>query len=255
MKFMFLMYGAETCYTPEERTACMAESLAICDELAARGQFIDASPLEPVATAATVRVRDGRVLVTDGPFAETTEQLGGYYVLDLPDLDAAIAIASRLPPARKGTVEIRPLFVLDGLPPSQPAFGGGHATTPYLLLCYDNEAAWQAAGEEAQREAMAEATSNCRRLNESGAYLSASPLHPAATATCVRVRDGKRTITDGPFAETNEVLGGYILFLAESQEAAVRFAALHPGARLGSAEVRRVFDMSGLRKSVPISVS
>src|SRR5262245_16207711 len=102
MKFMLLMYAAESSFTPEERTACMVESGGICQELSARGQFIDASPLEPVATAVTVRVRDGRVLVTDGPFAETTEQLGGYYVLDLPDLDAAIAIASRLPPARKG---------------------------------------------------------------------------------------------------------------------------------------------------------
>src|SRR5690554_4469050 len=110
MKYMLLIYSDEKCWTGEERAACMVESLAICDELAARGQFIDASPLESVTTAVTVRVRGGEALVTDGPFAETTEQLGGYYVLDLPDLDAAIAVAARLPPATKGTVEIRPLF-------------------------------------------------------------------------------------------------------------------------------------------------
>jgi hypothetical protein len=253
MKYMLLMYAAEDCYTPEERTACMVESLAVCDELAARGQFVDASPLEPVATAVTVRVRDGQTLVTDGPFAETTEQLGGYYVLDLPDLDAAIAVAVRLPPSRKGTVEIRPLFDLDGLPPGRPAFSGGDAAAPYLLLCYDDEAAWRAAGPDALRAAMAEATGLCRELHETGSYLSASPLHPAATATCVRVRDGKRVITDGPFAETHEVLGGYYLIRADSPAAAARIAARHPGAPVGSVEVRRTYDLSGIRESGPNS--
>ncbi|MFO0820691.1 MAG: YciI family protein [Pirellulales bacterium] len=110
MRYLLLMYGDEKCWTEEERTACMLESLAICDELAAQGKFIAAAPLHSVTTATSLRVRDGKRLVTDGPFAETTEQLGGYYVLEVADLDEAIAIASRLPPARKGTVEIRPIF-------------------------------------------------------------------------------------------------------------------------------------------------
>ena len=87
-----------------------------------------------MTTAVTVRVRGGETLVTDGPFAETTEQLGGYYVLDLPDLDAAIAVATRLPPVTKGTVEIRPLFALDGLPPGRPVEAAGAGAAPYLLL-------------------------------------------------------------------------------------------------------------------------
>src|SRR2546421_5351900 len=120
MKYMLLMYGAEGRWTDAERTACMAESLGVCGQLIARGKFLDAAPLQPVATAKTVRVRDGRPLVTDGPFAETVEQLGGYYVLDLADLDEAIAVACRLPPAFKGTVEIRPLLPLHGLPPARP---------------------------------------------------------------------------------------------------------------------------------------
>jgi hypothetical protein len=254
MKYMLLIYSREGCMTEDERTDCMVKSLAICDELAGRGQFVDASPLDPVATAATVRIRNGQTLVTDGPFAETTEQLGGYYVVDLPDLDAAIAVAARLPPATKGTVEIRPMFVLDGLPPARPisAVESNSTATPYLLLCYDDEAAWRAAGPEALRAAMAQATANCQRLHEAGAYVSASPLHPPATATCVRVREGKRVITDGPFAETHEVLGGYILFLAGSRDEALRVAAQHPGAPLGSVEIRPVFDLSDLRKSAPI---
>ena len=196
-------------------------------------------------------MRDGRTLVTDGPFAETTEQLGGYYLLDLADLDEAIAVAARVPPAAKGTVEIRPLVALEGLPPERPlptATGDG-SRTPFLLLCYDDEAAWEAAGPQAVAEARAEAAALARRLSDEGRYLSASPLHPAATATCVRVRGGRRVITDGPFAETHEVLGGYYLILAEDRAAAIRLAAQHPGARVGTVEVRPLFDLSGLRKS------
>ncbi len=249
MKYMLLIYGAEGAWSEEERRACMVESLGICDELAARGKFRGASPLQSVTTAATVRVRDGRPLVTDGPFAETTEQLGGYYVLDLADLDEAIAVAARLPPAAKGTVEVRPLVELDGLPPERPLpTAAGGSRTPFLLLCYDDEAAWEVAGPEALAAARAEAAALARRLSDEGRYLSASPLHPGATATCVRVRGGKRLITDGPFAETHEVLGGYYLILAEDRATALRLASRHPGARLGGVEVRPLFDLSGLRK-------
>lgn len=110
MRYMLLIYGTESCWTEEEREACMVDSMAICEELAAQGKLETASPLHSVLTATSVRVRDGKRLITDGPFAETTEQLGGYYVLNVEDLDEAIAIASRLPPAKIGTVEIRPIF-------------------------------------------------------------------------------------------------------------------------------------------------
>jgi hypothetical protein len=249
MKYILLIYGAENAWTEGERKACMMESLGICEELAAQGKFVDASPLQSVRTAATVRVRDGRALVTDGPFAETTEQLGGYYVLDLADLDEAIAVAARLPPAAKGTVEIRPLVALEGLPPQRPHAAGEGSRTPFLLLCYDDEAAWEAAGPRALAAARAEAAALCRRLSDEDRYLRASPLHPGATATCVRVRDGRRVITDGPFTETHEVLGGFFLILAEDRAAALHIAAQHPGARVGAVEVRPLFDLSGLRKS------
>lgn len=112
MKYMLLIYGAENSWTEEERKECMIESMGICDELAAEGKYVASSPLPSITTATSVRVRDGKRQVTDGPFAETTEQLGGYYIVDVPNLDEAIAIASRIPPAKKGTVEIRPLFPL-----------------------------------------------------------------------------------------------------------------------------------------------
>jgi hypothetical protein len=97
----------------------MADSTRLCEELNDKGQYLGASPLHGVATATSVRLRDGKRLITDGPFAETTEQLGGYFLIDVADLDEAIAIASRIPGAKKGTVEIRPVFELSDLP--QPA--------------------------------------------------------------------------------------------------------------------------------------
>ncbi|QDU44277.1 YCII-related domain protein [Symmachiella dynata] len=112
MKYMLLIYGAEDCWTEEERKECMIESMGISNELEAQGKLISSNPLHSVTTATSVQVREGKRQVTDGPFAETTEQLGGYYLIDVEDLDEAIAIAARLPPAKKGTVEIRPLFPL-----------------------------------------------------------------------------------------------------------------------------------------------
>jgi hypothetical protein len=76
------------------------------------GQYVASAPLHPTATATSIRVRDGKPLVTDGPFAETREQLGGYWLIDVPDLDAAIAVAARIPGARRGSVEIRPVVEL-----------------------------------------------------------------------------------------------------------------------------------------------
>jgi hypothetical protein len=110
MKYMLLMYGAESGWTEEARKDCMLKSMAICEELVAQGKYVASAPLHSVTTATSLRVRDGKRLITDGPFAETTEQLGGYYIIDVENLDEAIAIASRLPPATKGTVEIRPVF-------------------------------------------------------------------------------------------------------------------------------------------------
>lgn len=112
MRYMLLIYGAEDCWTEDERRECMLESMDLCDQLEAEGKYVASSPLHSVTTATSLRIRDGKRQITDGPFAETTEQLGGYYMIDVENLDDAIAVASRLPPAKKGTVEIRPVFPL-----------------------------------------------------------------------------------------------------------------------------------------------
>jgi len=116
MKYMLLIYTDEKVWTEGEREKCIAQSTRLTHELHARGQYLGAAPLQPVAMATSVRVRDDKRLVTDGPFAETHEQLGGFFMIEAKDLDDAIAIAARLPGARKGTVEVRPVLDLPGLP-------------------------------------------------------------------------------------------------------------------------------------------
>ncbi len=246
MKYMLLIYSPEDAWTPDEWNQCVATSMGICQELAAEGKFLTASPLHPVATATTVRVRDGKSMITAGPFTETTEQLGGYYIIDVANLDEAIAIAARLPPVKKGTVEIRPIFKLEGLPSENLEPERIDALKKFMFLCYDDEAVWNKAGPEAHLAAMQEAVRLTHELNSRGRYLSASPLYPSTTATCVRVRDGRKQITDGPFAETHEVLGGYYLILADDQHEAMAIAARHSGARVGSVEVRQVFELSSV---------
>jgi hypothetical protein len=116
MKYMLLVYMEEKAMNEAEREQCYKDSTQLTHELNARGQYLAASPLQPVVTATSVRVRDGKRLVTDGPFAETREQLGGYFMIDASDLDEAIAIATRIPAVRKGTVEVRPVLEIAGLP-------------------------------------------------------------------------------------------------------------------------------------------
>jgi hypothetical protein len=116
MKYMLLIYLGEDAMTEREREECYVKSAQLAQELHANGQYLSANPLHPVATATSVRVRDGKRLVTDGPFAETREQLGGYFLIDAKDLDEAMAVAARIPAARVGTVEIRPVMEVPGLP-------------------------------------------------------------------------------------------------------------------------------------------
>ena len=118
MKYMLLIYGDEKVLDDTERKQCYAESTELAHDLHSAGQYLAAAPLHPTSTAISVRVRESKRLVTDGPFAETREQLGGYFLVEAGDTDEAIDIASRIPMARLGTVEIRPVIEIPGLPTS-----------------------------------------------------------------------------------------------------------------------------------------
>jgi hypothetical protein len=116
MRYMLLIYGDEHTLNEAEREKCYQESAQLAHQLSAAGQFLATAPLHPTAAATSVRMREGKRHVTDGPFAETREQLGGYFLINANDLDEAIAIAARIPGARWGTVEIRPVIEIADLP-------------------------------------------------------------------------------------------------------------------------------------------
>lgn len=116
MRYMLLIYLDENAPSESERAKCYEESAQLARDLDAKGQYLAAAPLYPTSTATSVKVRDGKRLVTDGPFAETREQLGGYFLVEASDLDEALRIAARIPGARMGTVEVRPVMEVAGLP-------------------------------------------------------------------------------------------------------------------------------------------
>ncbi len=116
MRYMLLIYLDEHALSEDERAECYEESTQLAHDLAASGHFIATAPLQPTATAASLRMREGKPLITEGPFAETREQLGGYYLIDAKDRDEALSIAARIPGARVGTVEVRPVVEIAGLP-------------------------------------------------------------------------------------------------------------------------------------------
>jgi hypothetical protein len=112
MKYLCLVYHEETkiaAMPPDEHQSVINDVIAYREELRLRGHYITSSPLQPVRTAATIRVRDGKASITDGPFAETKEQLGGFYLIEARDLNEAIRLASEMPPARTGSIEVRAL--------------------------------------------------------------------------------------------------------------------------------------------------
>jgi hypothetical protein len=116
MKYMLLIYMDEQGLSQGERESCYQESAQYAQQLNEKGQYLGAGPLHPTTTATSVRTRDGQRLVTDGPFAETREQLGGYFLIDAGNLDEAIEIAGKIPAGRYGTVEIRPIVEVPSLP-------------------------------------------------------------------------------------------------------------------------------------------
>ena len=116
MTYMLLIYLEENSLSESERDRCYADSAAFARELHAQGQYLSAAPLHPTSTATSLRVRDGKRVITDGPFAETREQLGGYFMIQAENLDQAIGIAGRIPAGRWGTIEIRPVLEIAGLP-------------------------------------------------------------------------------------------------------------------------------------------
>ncbi len=117
MRYMLLIYDAESQWasmTEAQRGQMFQEYMAFTEGIKKSGHHVSSAPLQPVATATTVRVRNGKTASTDGPFAETREQLGGYYIIEASNLDEATGIAARIPSARIGSIEVRPIMEMGG---------------------------------------------------------------------------------------------------------------------------------------------
>ncbi len=116
MKYLLLIYMTDDAMNQQERDACYNESTQLAHDLKANGRYLSANPLHPAATARSVRIRDGKTIITDGPYAETREHLGGYFLVEAANIDEAVRIAQRIPGSRKGTVEVRQVLDIPDLP-------------------------------------------------------------------------------------------------------------------------------------------
>ncbi len=116
MKYILLIYSEEGVWSPDELKLARDESVQLCHKLNGKGQYLRAAPLHPVSAATCVRVRQGVRTVSDGPYAETKEQLAGFFLIEVANLDEAITVASKIPGTSRGTTEIRPIVELPGMP-------------------------------------------------------------------------------------------------------------------------------------------
>jgi hypothetical protein len=198
-------------------------------------------PLRGAGTATTVRVRDGQLLVSDGPFAETKEQIAGYDLLECDSRDEAVRIAGRHPVARFGAVEVRPApgaWLAGRLERDEPPAPG---TIRYMLMhCLDESAELDPELDSGVPGSPAQVEQDAwdADLEARGIKLGGIRLAPVAQARTVRVRDGQLLVTDGPFAETKEQVAGINVLECTDLDQAIELASRHPTARFGTFELR-----------------
>jgi hypothetical protein len=240
MTYLLLICAAENVQlTPEESTAMECATDAWVGEMDGRGVRREGRPLAPVREAAVVRIRDGEMLVSDGPFAETKEQIAGYDVVECSSLAEAIEVAAKHPVARFGAVEIRP-FNPGGWWRSADRRGPGDGPEYLMIHCVDETAPLDPAddcevpGSAAARAQQAWDDETYAR----GLKLAGGRLQPASTARTVRVREGAVLVTDGPFAETKEQVAGLNVLACPSLAEACEIASQHPTVRFGTLELR-----------------
>ncbi|MFF3225278.1 YciI family protein [Nocardia suismassiliense] len=214
--------------TPE--FAAGVEKYAVFQEQAAAA-IAGGAALFPVDTAINVRREGDQLLVTDGPFTEQSEVVGGFYVFDCPDLDTAVELAGRIPTAARGSVEVRPMVMWT--PHSQPGADWWTALLWESDVIEPDTPEWAAAVVEHER--FGEQVGDVIR--------GGGALRPPATAVTVRLRDGQLLRTDGPYTEGAEVVDGVYVFTAAGPAQAAEIATKIPRGAKGRTEVRRIVDV------------
>ena len=225
MEFMLL-------FTQRKGTECgpggMAEMQEFAAELASQGKLRRGAPLAPEATGARVRVRAGQAFVSDGPFAESKEVVGGFFLVEAASREEAIEIARRAPHARWGNVEV-------SLAPGRLAVADSGRGAPFLLAYHVEPGLTDPDGSK-----MREMIAYGEALEREGKFLESAPLAREPRPARLEPRDGKVLVTDGPFAETREMVGGYGIVRAGSRAEAIEIAKHCPHARWGPIEVREI---------------
>jgi hypothetical protein len=194
------------------------------------GVGLQGSPVRPTADATTIKIRDGELVITDGPYAETKEQIAGYEVLECASMDEAVRWAGGHPHSWMGATEVRVL--LDSAP-SVPLPEPGEGKIQYLMLVCTDPAV------DPREFARAEPVGRwVAEMDGRGVRRYGSELEPPGSARTVRVRDSRVIVTDGPFAETKEQIAGFDVLECADLDEAIEVASSHPMARLGILEVR-----------------
>lgn len=238
MRHLAMLYAAES-DAMQPGTAAWDEEMqgfAAFDEHAGDA-IVAGEALAPSAEAITVRSGDGGVLVTQGPFAETTEVAGGLFVLDADTLDHAVDLARRIPVASRGSVELRPIVEWFGPDPDRSVAPGSRYLALIVGPATDADISGTAAWDDG-------AAAHGKWVAEAGdAIVAGAAVHPASTATTVRVRGDDVLVTDGPVAETGEIVGGFYILTATDRDAAARLAAGMPVNPGGAVELWPILDL------------
>lgn len=224
MRYLFLIASDERTdipYGTPEWDEHMAAYRAFSAECQARGAMVAADPLQSVETATTLRLKHGELVTLDGPYAETREQLGGYYLLDCKDEAEALALAAKIPTASRGSIEVRRCAGHDSRHIS-------HDGPRYIVLIYGAEQDYLPMDDPRLATMMGEHQALTARTLETGEYAGGDGLYPPSLAKTVRVRNGHAMVTDGPFAETREQLGGFYIFACADLERALALARQIP---------------------------
>jgi hypothetical protein len=248
MDYALLIHASEARFatqTPGDQAAIFGAYMQYTKEIAATGKSQPGAALMPTSTATCLRVRNGKVTLSDGPFAETKEQLGGFYVFSTSEPEEALAWAAKIPDAHGGSIEVRPTPTFAGAPPYPPtAAKPADAAQEYLLLIYEDETLWTRMTEAERNATFGRYFGVSAEMRKAGVFIDGSALSSVREAKTVRMRDGKRLVSDGPFAETKEQLGGYYRIWARDLDHAASFAKLIPAAETGTIEIRPVMDTS-----------
>jgi hypothetical protein len=225
MEFMLLFLAPKD--APKPDPAGCSEMTKFAEELASQKKLLRGAPLVADSAAARIRVRDGKAMLIDGPFAESKEVVGGFWLVEVADREEAVDIARRAPHAKHGVVEVHRLSARYSFPDSEKG-------TPFLLAFRMEPGLTDPDGSKMQ-----EMVAFGEALARNGTLIETAPLANEPPKR-VETRGGKTLVMDGPFAEAREVVGGYSLVRVESRADAIELAKRYPHARWGPVEVREI---------------